>query len=85
METTKDPCTDERTDAVPICSETLLSPEKERNNASRSNTDGPGGHHTKQRKPDGDRHHMIPLTCGIYSVTQMNLPIKQKQIHRHGE
>ena len=29
-----------------------------------------------------DEYHMIPLTCGISNMTQMNLPTKQKQIHR---
>ena len=28
-------------------------------------------------------HHMIPLICGIQNMTQMNLCMKQKQIHRH--
>ena len=45
---------------------------------------GPGGYHTKQSKSDRDKY-MISLTCGIYSMTQMNLPIKQKQTHRHKE
>ena len=32
-----------------------------------------------------DKYHMISLTCGIKNTTQMNLPMKQKQIHRQGE
>ena len=27
----------------------------------------------------------IPLICGIENMTQMNLPTKQKQTHRHRE
>ena len=30
-----------------------------------------------------DKYHMIPLICGIYNMTQMNLLTKQKQPHRH--
>ena len=31
------------------------------------------------------KHHMIPLTCGIQNMTQMNSSMKQKQTHRHRE
>ena len=30
-----------------------------------------------------DKYHMISLTCGIYSMAQMNPPTKQKHTHRH--
>ena len=30
-----------------------------------------------------DKYHMISLICGIYTIIQMNLFMKQKQTHRH--
>ena len=36
-------------------------------------------------KPERDKCNMIPLTCGIWNMTQMNLSIKQKETHRHRE
>ena len=30
-----------------------------------------------------DKYHMTPLMCGISTMTQMNLPMKQTQTHRH--
>ena len=35
---------------------------KEWNNATCSNTDGPGDYHTKWSKSDKDKYHMISLT-----------------------
>ena len=32
-----------------------------------------------------DKYHMISFICGIYNMTQVNLPMKQKQTHRHRE
>ena len=29
-----------------------------------------------------DEYHMISFICVIYNVTQMNLSMKQKQVHR---
>ena len=29
------------------------------------------------------KYHMISLLCGIWNMTQMNLPANQKQTHRH--
>ena len=47
--------------------------------------DGPRDYHTKRSKSEKDKYHMISLICGIYyySMTQMNLSMKQKQTHRH--
>ena len=30
-----------------------------------------------------DKYHMISLICGISDMAQLNLPMKQKQIHKH--
>ena len=38
---------------------------------------------SKGRQEEKDQYRMISLTCGIW--TQINLPTKQKQNHRHGE
>ena len=32
-----------------------------------------------------DKYHMISFICGIQNITQMNLPMKQKQTHQHRE
>ena len=40
---------------------------------------------SKASLKEKDRYHMIPLICGISNMTQMNLPMKQKQTHRHKE
>ena len=32
-----------------------------------------------------DKYHMISLICGTQKMTQMNLPMKWKQTHRHRE
>ena len=32
-----------------------------------------------------DKNHVISLTCRFSNMTQMNLPTKQKQTHRHRE
>ena len=32
-----------------------------------------------------DKYHMILLICGIKNMTQMNLFMKQKQIHKYRE
>ena len=32
-----------------------------------------------------DKYHMISFTGGIWNMTQTNLPVKQKQTHRHWE
>ena len=37
---------------------------------------------SKVRQKEKDKYHMISLTCGIESMTQMNLFTKQKQTHR---
>ena len=66
---------------VHVHNEILLSHEKEWTNAICSNMDGPGGYHTKQSK--SDKQIAYDITRGVYSRTEMNLPIKQKQTHRH--
>ena len=40
---------------------------------------------SKASLKEKDRYHTIPLICGISNMTQMNLPMKQKQMHRHKE
>ena len=37
---------------------------------------------SKVRQKEKDKYHMISLTCGIESMTQMNLFTKQKQTHK---
>ena len=32
-----------------------------------------------------DKYHIVSLICGILNMTQMNLPMKQKQTHGHME
>ena len=32
-----------------------------------------------------DKYHTTPLICGMQNMTQMNLPMKPKQVHRHRE
>ena len=59
------------------------SHKKEWNNAICSKTDATRDYHTKWIKPDKDKCHMISRICGIQNMAQMNLPTKQKQIHRH--
>ena len=44
--------------------------------------DEPRDYHTKWSRSDKDKYHMIPLPCGIYNMSQMNLPVKQKQTYR---
>ena len=44
---------------------------------------GPKHYHTKPKKKDKDKYHMISLICGIKNMTVMNLSTKKKQIHRH--
>ena len=32
-----------------------------------------------------DKCHMVSLVCGIQNMTQMSLPRKQKETHKHRE
>ena len=45
--------------------------------------DGPRDHDTRQSQKEKDRYHMTLLTRGIQNTTQVNIPTKQKQTHRH--
>ena len=36
-------------------------------------------------RKEKDKYHMISLICEIENMTQMNLSMKQKWIHRHRE
>ena len=65
---------------------------KEQNNAICSNMDATTVYHTNKKyliseisQKEKDKYHMIPLTYGIYPMTQMNLSMKQKWNHRHRE
>ena len=44
--------------------------------------DATSDYHTKKEK---DRCHVRSLICGVSSMTQMHLPLEQKQAHRRGE
>ena len=57
---------------------------KEWNDAICSNMDGTRDYHIKWNK--SERERQLPytsLTCAIKNMTQINLFMKQKQIHRH--
>ena len=56
----------DKEDVVHIYNRTLLSHEKEHNNAIYSNTDGPKDCHTSElSQTQKDKYHMISLLCGI--------------------
>ena len=42
-----------------------------------SNMDGPRDYHAKWSKSKEGKHHIISLTCGIWTMMQMNLFMKQ--------
>ena len=54
----------DKKDVIRIYNGTLLSHQKEWNNAICSHVDGPGDYHTKWSKSDKDKYH-ISLVCGI--------------------
>ena len=48
--------------------------------------DGLRDDHTKEGGHDEkDIYHMLSLLCGFYHITEVTLPMKEKQTHRHGE
>ena len=51
----------DKEDVVHIYNGLLLKYYKEWNNATCSNTDGPGDYHSKWSKSDTDKYHMISL------------------------
>ena len=55
-------------------------PRTEQNNSICSNVDAPKDYHTKLSQKD--KYHMMSLIHGIKNMAQMNLPTKQKLIHR---
>ena len=40
---------------------------------------------TERGQEEKDRCHVRSLICGVSSMTQMHLPLEQKQTHRRGE
>ena len=76
----------DKEDVVHIYNGILLSHKKEPNNAICSNMmDLEMIILSEVRQKKKDKYHMISLICGIQNMTQMNLTMKQKQNHRHGE
>ena len=63
----------------------LFSHKRECNDTICSNTDGPRDDYTKSATHRKSGSVKISLVCGILKKIQMNLPIKQKQTHRHRE
>ena len=63
----------------------LLSHKKEQNNAICRNMDVTTDYHTKWSQKEKYKYQLISLMCIIKNMAQMNLSIKQKQIHRHRE
>ena len=40
---------------------------------------------SKVSQKEKDKCHMVALICGIYNMTRVNLPVKQKQTHKPRE
>ena len=70
-------------DVVHIYNGILLSHQKEWNDALCSKVDGPRDYHTKQSQKKKDKYHMVSHIYGIWNIIQINMSMKQKQIHRY--
>ena len=45
-----------------------------------------GGDEARQKGfPEKDKYHVMPLTCGIHTMSQINGSTEQKQTHGHRE